>query len=59
MVEKGIILKKTQYVYLKINGEKCNRLTSGTLVFPVRRKDEWIKITWKNGKKKGWINLSD
>ena len=59
MVEKGIILKNTHYVHLKINGERCNRLPRGTLVFPVTTKDDWIKITWKNGKKKGWINITE
>lgn len=58
-MEKGIILKKTYYVYLKEHGEKCNRLACGTLVFPVTQKGEWMKIVWRNGKKKGWIQLSE
>ncbi|MBI4382949.1 MAG: hypothetical protein HY579_02810 [Nitrospinae bacterium] len=58
-MEKGIILDKTRYVHLKVNGEKCNRLPRGTLVFPVERKGEWIKVVWRNGKKKGWIHLAD
>lgn len=56
-MEKGIILKKTYYVHLKENGERCNRLPRGTLVFPVEQRGDWIKIVWRNGKKKGWIRL--
>lgn len=48
-------LDKTTTVHLTANGEMCNRLARGTRILIVRRKGEWIKITWRRGKKKGWI----
>lgn len=48
-------LDKTYTVYLNEKGEVCNRLARGTRVAPVQRKGDWIKITWRKGKKKGWI----
>ncbi len=50
-------LDKTTTVHLTANGEMCNRLVRGTRIVPVRRKGDWVKITWRNGKKKGWIFL--
>lgn len=52
-----IILEKNHHVFLKVEGEVCNRLARGTHVHPVQRKGAWIKVTWRNGKKKGWIHL--
>ncbi len=54
-MEKVITLEKSCIVYLKQGGEVCNRLKSGTRVTPVQRSKGWMKITWRNGKKKGWI----
>lgn len=54
-MEDKIILEKTFYVHLKENGEVCNRLPAGTHVHPIKRKNDWLKITWRSGKKKGWI----
>ncbi len=48
-------LDKTTSVHLTANGEMCNRLARGTRIIPVGRKGDWIKITWRKGKKKGWI----
>ncbi len=48
-------LDKTYTVHLNEKGEVCNRLARGTRVVPVQRKGDWIKITWRKGKKKGWI----
>ena len=59
-MEKVVTLAKTYTVYLKAGGEVCNRLGSGTRVCPVKRSGEWVKISWKKGKKRGWIhNLLD
>jgi hypothetical protein len=55
-MEKVITLQKTHTVYLKAGGEICNRLGRGTRVCPVKRNGEWLKITWRNGKKRGWIH---
>ena len=54
-MEDKIILEKTYYVHLKENGETCNRLPAGSNVYIVKRKGNWLKISWRNGKKKGWI----
>ena len=54
-MEDPFILKSACYVHLKPKGETCNRLSAGTQVKVVQLKEEWIKITWRNGKKKGWI----
>lgn len=48
-------LDKTTTVHLTANGEMCNRLARGTRIVPVGRKGDWVKITWRKGKKKGWI----
>ncbi len=52
-------LDKTTTVHLTANGEMCNRLARGTRIVQVRRKGDWVKITWRKGKKKGWIFLPD
>ena len=54
-MEKDIILSASCYVYLKADGEICNRLKMGARVHPVQKKGAWLKITWRGGKKKGWI----
>jgi hypothetical protein len=54
-MEDKIILEKTYYVHLKENGEVCNRLPAGTQVHSIKRKGDWLRITWRSGKKKGWI----
>ncbi len=56
-MEKVITLEKTHYVHLKEAGEVCNRLNRGTKVHALKRKGEWVRITWRNGKKKGWIHI--
>ena len=48
-------LDKTTTVHLTAKGEMCNRLARGTRIVLVGRKGDWIKITWRKGKKKGWI----
>ncbi|MCH8156164.1 MAG: hypothetical protein IID18_00165 [Nitrospinae bacterium] len=55
-METPIILEKTHTVHLKPDGEICNRLKAGVRMHPVQRKGDWIRITWRNGKKKGWIH---
>jgi hypothetical protein len=50
-----IELDRTTTVHLTANGEMCNRLARGTRIIPVQRKGDWVKITWRKGKKKGWI----
>ncbi len=52
-----IVLQSSLYVYNKANGEICNRLKKGFKVNPVAKKGDWLKITWRGGKKKGWIDL--
>ncbi len=52
-----IFLQKSYTVHLKPNGEICNRLKAGTKIYLGPIKDEWTKITWRNGKKKGWVKL--
>ncbi len=54
-VNDTIVLEKSCYVYLKEKGEICNRLNKGTKVHILKNNGEWIKITWRGGKKKGWI----
>jgi hypothetical protein len=58
-MEKVITLEKSCFVYLKEGGEICNRLGRGTRVYPIKEKGEWIKVTWRNGRKKGWIQQCD
>ena len=45
-------LDKTTTVHLTANGEMCNRLARGTRIVPVKRKGDWVKISWRKGKKK-------
>ena len=52
-----IFLKKSCTVHLKPDGEMCNRLKAGTKIYLRQNKGEWTKISWRNGKKKGWIKL--
>ncbi len=54
-VEKSLVLEKSYHVHLKAEGEVCYRLSRGVRVCPVQRKGDWLKIVWRNGKKKGWI----
>ena len=58
-MEKVIALQASCYVRLKAGGEICNRLKKGARVLPVQRKGDWLKITWRGGKKKGWICLPE
>jgi hypothetical protein len=55
---EDFLLNKTHTVHLKPEGEICNRLKHGTRVKAIKRKGDWVHITWRRGKKKGWINLS-
>ncbi len=55
-MEAIITLEKTYYVHLKEKGEVCNRLGRGTRVCLVKKNGEWVKITWRNGKKRGWVH---
>ena len=48
-------LDKTTTVHLTAHGEMCNRLARRTRIILGKRKGDWIKITWRKGKKKGWI----
>lgn len=52
---ESLELDKTYAVHLAPGGEMCNRLARGTRVWSVQRKGDWLKITWRKGKKKGWI----
>ena len=45
-------LDKSTTVHLTVKGEMCNRLARGTRIVPVSRKGDWIKISWRKGKKK-------
>ena len=58
-MEDKIVLEKTYYVHLKENGEICNRLPAGSHIHIIKRKGDWLRITWRNGKKKGWIQRPD
>ena len=58
-MDEILVLKSTHYVHLKENGEICNRLARRTRVHIVKRKGEWLKITWRNGRKKGWICVAE
>ncbi|MGV7221183.1 MAG: hypothetical protein ACQ9MH_06645 [Nitrospinales bacterium] len=58
-LEKDFVLPFSCYVYLKADGEVCNRLKMGVKVIPVQKKGDWFKITWRSGKKKGWIKIID
>lgn len=52
---QDLILKKSHVVYLKPEGEICNRLKMGTKVVLIKNKGDWVFINWRSGKKKGWI----
>ncbi len=52
-----LVLERALCVYLKAKGEVCNRLNKGVRVHVVKRHGDWVHITWRNGKKKGWIFL--
>ena len=52
-----IFLQKSHTVHLKPDGEICNRLKAGTKVYLRQIKGEWTNISWRNGKKKGWVKL--
>ena len=45
-------LDKTTTAHLTAQGEMCNRLARGTRIITVKRKEDWVKITWRRGKKK-------
>jgi len=51
------VLENSCFVYLKEEGEICNRLRRGIRVQLIRQKGDWFQVTWRNGKKKGWIHL--
>ncbi|PIP71848.1 MAG: hypothetical protein COW89_09680 [Nitrospinae bacterium CG22_combo_CG10-13_8_21_14_all_47_10] len=51
-----LLLDKSHTVHLKPEGEICNRLKQGTRVKIMNKKGNWLHITWRSGKKKGWIN---
>ena len=53
----SVFLKKSFTVHLKPDGEICNRLKAGTKVYLCQSKGEWTKISWRNGKKKGWLKF--
>ena len=53
-MSESMELDKTTAVHLTAHGEMCNRLARGTRVILGKRKGDWIKITWRKGKKKGW-----
>ena len=55
--DKDFALPFSCYVHLKIDGEICNRLKMGVKVHPIQKKGDWVKITWRGGKKKGWIKI--
>jgi len=56
---EDLLLNKTYSVHLKPEGEICNRLKQGTRVKAVKRKGDWVHITWRSGKKKGWVHLEE
>ncbi|MCF8720684.1 SH3 domain-containing protein [Nitrospina gracilis] len=56
-MESSIVLEKNHTVHLKEKGEVCNRLNKGTRVKVLQARGNWLQITWRNGKKKGWIEI--
>jgi len=58
-METSLVLEKSHSIFLKPQGECCNRLPAGSRVQILKRKGEWLRITWRNGKKKGWIHLAE
>jgi hypothetical protein len=59
VVEPVITLSKTHSVHLKPRGEVCNWLQAGARVLLLQRKGDWVRITWRSGKKGGWIQCSE
>ncbi|UCD12553.1 MAG: hypothetical protein JSU88_05615 [Nitrospinaceae bacterium] len=57
-MKENLILERTHRVHLKPGGEICNRLSRGTRVVAVQKNGEWVKVNWRNGKKKGWIHIA-
>jgi len=57
LLEKFLILEKSHRVYLKPEGETCNYLKLGSKICIIKRKGKWTHISWRNGKKKGWVKL--
>ena len=51
-----LLLDKSYAIYIKPDGEICNRLKQGTLVKIMKKKGNWFRINWRSGKKKGWIH---
>jgi hypothetical protein len=58
-VEPVITLSKTHSVHLKPKGEVCNWLQAGARVHLLQRKGSWVHITWRSGKKNGWIQYPE
>ena len=54
-MDESLELDKNTTVHLTANGEMCNRLARGTRIVLVKRKGDWVRISWRKGKKKGWI----
>jgi hypothetical protein len=50
-------LQKSHTIHLKPDGAICNRLKAGTKIYLRQIKGEWTNISWRNGKKKGWVKL--
>lgn len=48
-------LKRTRHVHIKPEGEVCNRLKAGAKIYLQQTKGKWTSISWRNGKKRGWI----
>tara|TARA_B100000315_G_scaffold165505_1_gene154174 strand:- start:480 stop:677 length:198 start_codon:yes stop_codon:yes gene_type:complete len=59
VVEPVITLGKTHGVHLKPKGEVCNWLHAGARVHLLQRKGDWVRITWRSGKKNGWIQYPE
>ena len=55
MLKDMLILVRNQKIFLNPKGEICNRLPAGTKVRIVQRKEGWMKVSWRNEKKQGWI----
>jgi len=58
-VEAVITLGKTHSVHLKPKGEVCNRLQAGARLRILQRKGDWVRVTWRSGKKNGWIQYPE
>ena len=55
IISSVFVLHSSEISTSAAKGEMCNRLARGTRIVPVGRKGDWVKITWRKGKKKGWI----